>query len=114
MAHQHSGENPSPPRHISLLRASVVKYHLAVLLSLAAAVAAQTATKPANKALPWKSYCQPEPGFCFKYPAGWSLLGEVLDGNGVVVAPPQKEDRALWDAITIAMVVPSPQGDEEP
>ena len=42
------------------------------------------------------------------------MLGEVLNSNGVVVAPPQKEDRALWDAITIALVVPSPEGDEEP
>jgi hypothetical protein len=42
------------------------------------------------------------------------MLGEVFDGHGVVVAPPQKEDRALWDAITVARVVPPPQGDEEP
>jgi len=42
------------------------------------------------------------------------MLGEVFDGNGVVIAPPQKEDRALWDAITVALVVPPPEGDEEP
>ena len=42
------------------------------------------------------------------------MLGEVFDGNGVVVAPPQKQDRALWDAITVALVVPPPAGDEEP
>ena len=41
------------------------------------------------------------------------MLGEVFDGNGVVVAPPQKEDRALWYEITLAMVAPSPEGDEE-
>ena len=42
------------------------------------------------------------------------MLGEVFDGNGVVVAPPQKQDRALWDAITVGLVVPAPTGDEEP
>ena len=31
----------------------------------------------------------------------------------MVVAPPQKEDRALWYEITLAMVTPSPEGDEE-
>ncbi len=69
---------------------------------------------PVSKAAPWKRYCQPDVGFCFKYPGSWSMLGEVLNSNGVVVAPRQKEDRALWDAITIALVVPSPEGNEEP
>lgn len=41
------------------------------------------------------------------------MLGDVFAGNGVVVAPPQKEDRMLWDEITIALVVPPPEGDEE-
>ena len=41
------------------------------------------------------------------------MLGEVFAGNGVVVAPEQKEDRALWDAITVALVAPAPEGDEE-
>jgi len=63
---------------------------------------------------PWKRYCSPEADFCFKYPSTWSILGEIFAGNGVVVAPPQKQDRALWNAITVAMVVPSPKGDEEP
>ena len=35
------------------------------------------------------------------------MLGEVFNGNGVVIAPEQKEDRALWDVITVAMVAPS-------
>ncbi len=42
------------------------------------------------------------------------MLGEIFEGNGVVVAPPQKGERALWDAITVALVVPPPEGDEEP
>ena len=41
------------------------------------------------------------------------MLGEVFGGNGVVVAPEQKEDRALWDAVTVALVAPAPEGDEE-
>ena len=79
-----------------------------------ASVAASQAAAPAHKAaVPWKRYCQPNAGFCFKYPSSWTMLGEVFDGNGVVVAPPQKEDRALWYEITLAMVTPSPEGDEE-
>ena len=42
------------------------------------------------------------------------MLGEVLEGNGVAIAPPQKQDRSLWDAITVALAVPPPTGDEEP
>jgi hypothetical protein len=61
-----------------------------------------------------KRYCQPEGGFCFKYPGSWSILGTIFAGNGVVIAPPQKQDPALWNAITVAMVVPPPEGDEEP
>ena len=88
---------------------------LVVALGSFVVAAGQTSSSaPARKPVAWKSYCQPAGGFCFKYPSFWSVLGEVFDGNGVVVAPPQKEDRALWDAITIAMVVPSPKGDEEP
>src|SRR5271167_3955477 len=69
---------------------------------------------PAHKPATWKRYCQPEGGFCFKYPSSWSMLGEIFEGNGVVVAPPQKGERALWDAVTVALVVPPPEGDEEP
>jgi hypothetical protein len=72
--------------------------------------AAQT---PVHKPAPWKQFCQPNDGFCFKYPASWTMLGEIFGGQGVVVAPAQKEDRALWDEITLAMVVPAPEGDEE-
>jgi hypothetical protein len=68
-----------------------------------------THTAPARK-----QYCQPNGGFCFKYPASWTMLGEIFKGNGVVVAPPQKQDRSLWNAITVALVVPPPEGDEDP
>jgi hypothetical protein len=87
---------------------------LAMLPGLATIAGAQTAAKPAQKAPPWKSYCQKEEGFCFKYPAGWTMLGEVFDGNGVAVAPPQKQAQEFWDAVTVALVIPPPQGDEDP
>ena len=87
---------------------------LALALGLATLLAAQTASKPAAKAPPWKSYCHPQLEFCFKYPASWNMLGEVFEGHGVVVAPPQKQARELWDAVTVALVIPPPQGDEEP
>ena len=87
---------------------------LAAMLGLATALASQTAAKPVPKTLPRKSYCHPEEGFCFKYPAGWTMLGDVLAGNGVVVVPPQKQEREFWDAVTVAMVIPAPQGDGDP
>jgi hypothetical protein len=96
-----------------LLRSSLLAM---VAFCAVALVAAQTsASRPsASKSAPWKRYCQPAGGFCFKYPSSWSMLGEVLEGNGVAVAPPQKQDRSLWDAITVALAAPPPTGDEEP
>jgi len=87
---------------------------VAVLLGLATLAVAQTAPRPASKVVPWKSYCHPTHEFCFKYPAAWNMLGEVFDGNGVVVAPTQKQARELWDEVTVALVIPAPEGDEEP
>ena len=68
---------------------------------------------PSHKAPAWKRYCHPSEGFCFKYPASWNMLGEVFEGKGVVVAPTQTIEQSLWDEITVAMVAPPPQGDEE-
>jgi len=42
------------------------------------------------------------------------MMGEIFAGNGVVVAPPQTQERALWGSITVALVVPPPHEDEEP
>jgi hypothetical protein len=86
---------------------------LIVLASLGTSLSAQTTGKPAPKPSSWKSYCHPAPSFCFKYPAGWTMLGEVFDGNGVVVAPPQKQERELWDEVTVALVIPPPQSKDE-
>lgn len=87
---------------------------LAWLLLLVLAAAAQIPAKPAPKAATWKEYCHPDYGFCFRYPSSWVSLGPIFDGNGIVVAPPQKQDRALWDEVTVALMIPPPEGDEEP
>ncbi len=81
---------------------------LLVLWGVAATLSAQTSTP--HRALPPKNYCHPNAGFCFSYPNSWTMLGDVFDGNGVVVAPEQKEDRALWDEITVALMA-TPRGD---
>jgi hypothetical protein len=88
----------------------------AIALGGVAVGAGQTASSrtPSTKAAVWKRYCEPAGGFCFKYPSSWSILGEIFAGHGVVVAPPQTQDRTLWNAITVAMVVPPPEGDDEP
>jgi hypothetical protein len=85
---------------------------LALITMQAGVVFAQTA-KTAHPAAPWKRYCQPDDGFCFKYPSSWKMLGEIYDGKGVVVAPVQKEEQSLWDEITVAMVAPPTEGDDE-
>ena len=87
---------------------------LAFLLGLVATAAAQTPTKPAAKTQPLKEYCHPDYGFCFKYPSSWVSLGPIFDGNGIVIAPPQRQDRALWDEVTVALMIPPPEGDEDP
>ena len=87
---------------------------LALCLAECLSLSAQAVPKPAARPIPWKAYCHPAHGFCFKYPAAWTMLGEVFDGNGVVVAPPQKQARELWDEVTVVLVVPAPTGDEEP
>lgn len=87
---------------------------LVAVLGFGTNLASQTAGKPATKASSLKSYCHPALSFCFKYPAGWTLLGDIYNGAGVVVAPPQKQERELWDSVTVALVVPPPKGNEEP
>jgi hypothetical protein len=87
---------------------------LVLSLGLCSAAMTQTTAKSPHKPSPWKKYCHGEDGFCFKYPNSWTMLGEIFAGNGVVVAPPQKQERALWDEVTIALVIPSPEGDEDP
>jgi hypothetical protein len=82
---------------------------LVLSLGLSTIAVAQAAPKPAPKPLPTTKYCQADGGFCFRYPASWSVLGEVFDGKGVVVAPEQKQEREHWDEVTVALVVPPPK-----
>ena len=86
-----------------------VWFLLVVSLCLSTSVVAQTTAKPTPKLLPMTKYCQAHHGFCFRYPASWSILGEVFGGKGVVVAPTQKQEREYWDEVTVALVVPPSQ-----
>jgi hypothetical protein len=83
-----------------------------ITMHTGAAAFAQAATN-VHPAHPWKRYCQSDGGFCFKYPASWKMLGEIYEGQGVVVAPVQKEDQSFWDNITVAMVAPPAEGDDQ-
>jgi hypothetical protein len=84
-----------------------------VALSLLSIASAQTKA-PVHPSAPAKRYCHPEVNFCFQYPGSWTTVGKIFNSNGIVVAPPQKQPQALWDTITVALVVLPPEGDEEP
>ena len=96
------------------MQARLWKFARWSVLLLAATLAAQTTARPPNKAATLKSYCHPELGYCFKYPAAWEILGQVFEGNGVVVAPTQKGDQELWDEVTVTLIIPAPEGNKEP
>ena len=83
---------------------------LAGLFASTVALGQTSATPPAHKPVPWKRYCQPDGGFCFQYPASWEILTETLAGQGVVIAPAQKSERAQWDEITVAHGCASARG----
>ena len=83
-----------------------------VLALMTSSMAAGQSAKPAHPAAPWKRYCQADGGFCFKYPSTWRMMGEIYQGNGVVVAPPQKEEQPLWDVVTVALVAPPKDADQ--
>ncbi len=91
------------------LRLSLLAMCVGIACSIGAAQIAAHKTTATSK-----RYCQPEGGFCFRYPATWAVQGELFDGNGVVIAPEQKTDRALWDEITAGLIVPPPKADAEP
>jgi hypothetical protein len=101
---------------------------LATALFGASAAQAPTASKsPGTQtrttvAAATKKYCQPQTRgaasayegakpdnrFCFAYPASWQILGDAYV-NGVILAPQQKLDRQLWDAVTVAAIVLPPE-----
>jgi hypothetical protein len=72
---------------------------------------AQTSSPPAHTPAPWKKYCQSDDGFCFKYPPSWRLTGDIYGGNGVVVAPVQKDGQPLLNEVTVAMIAPPKDSD---
>jgi hypothetical protein len=77
-----------------------------------AAVAQSKPTKsPSGSSVSVKQYCRADAGFCFSYPANWTVLGEAF-GDGVVIAPQQAIARDLWDEVTVAMIVPPPDEGE--
>jgi hypothetical protein len=64
-----------------------------------------------SKATPGQ-YCNPDVGFCFDYPKDWEMMGEVFEGDGVVVAPIQEGERTYWNQVTVA-ALPSAEDDPE-
>ena len=65
----------------------------------------------------WKTYCSEEAEYCVSYPPNWDVVGDVMEGNGVVMAPPQEgKDKSLWDEITASVTdLPDPEkGKERP
>ena len=76
---------------------------IALVLLMAGISQGQATKRAPSTAGSSKHFCQAEAGFCFNYPASWTVLGEAF-GDGVVVAPPQTADRKLWDVVTVAAV----------
>jgi hypothetical protein len=61
------------------------------------------------------NYCNQDLGFCFNYPLDWKQLGEVYEGRGVVVAPPQSGDQSEWAQVTVAAIdIPAQAGKTPP
>lgn len=86
------------------------RFVLIVLIALSIACFGQSGSKhPSAPAPSAKRYCQRDAGFCFSYPATWSVLGEAF-GDGVVIAPPQTGERSLWNVVTL-VAMPTPFGD---
>ncbi len=78
-----------------------------------------SATAPKSKLAPktptgrWKTYCSEEAAYCIAYPPDWDVVGDVFEGTGIVIAPPQPaKDKAMWDAITASVSdLPTPEND---
>ena len=99
--------NPEP--------ASLIIMRLAALLLLCSAFTlAQAPSAPKTQARD-SNYCNQDLGFCFNYPLGWKQLGEVYEGRGVVVAPPQSGDQQQWAQVTVAAIsIPTTEGQAPP
>src|SRR3569833_1598552 len=56
-------------------------------------------------------FCNQDLGYCFDFPMTWKMLGQVYDGYGAVVAPPQTGQQDLWANVTVAAVeIPTEEG----
>jgi hypothetical protein len=77
-----------------------------------------SASKPAaSPTRNWKTYCSEEAEYCVSHPPDWDMVGDVMEGNGVVMAPPQPgKDKSLWNEITVSVTdLPEPEkGKERP
>lgn len=73
-------------------------------------------SSPKSSVAKWKSYCSEEAEYCIGYPSDWDMVGDVMEGNGVVMAPPQPgKDKSLWDEITVSVTdLPQPENGKEP
>jgi hypothetical protein len=100
--------------------------------SLQAGQKAPQANKPATSSAPkstvrkspsdksaihhWKTYCSEEAEYCISYPPDWDVVGDVMEGNGVVMAPPQNgKDKNLWNNVTVSVTdLPENEGQQPP
>jgi hypothetical protein len=73
-------------------------------------------TSPSHAARPNSSYfCNQDLGYCFDFPANWKMLGQVYEGYGAVVAPPQPGEQSEWTNVTVAAVeIPIEEGKNPP
>lgn len=90
---------------------------LALLWLLSTLAFAQTA--PPKPTAPPKAhtsyYCNQDLGYCFDFPASWKMLGEVYEGHGATVAPPQSGDAAKGAQVTVAAIeIPAQEGKNPP
>ncbi len=79
--------------------------------SKAPASSSKSKLAPKTPTSRWKTYCSEEAAYCIAYPPDWDVVGDVFEGTGIVIAPPQPgKDRADWDAITASVSdLPTPE-----
>lgn len=62
---------------------------------------ASASSGPKHSIRDWKTYCSEEAAYCISYPPTWDVVGDVFEGKGVVIAPPQdNKPKSEWDEIT--------------
>lgn len=79
--------------------------------------AAQSSSAPAKVSIKgWKTYCSEEGAYCISYPPDWNVVGDVFEGTGIVMAPPQNgKDKSEWNQVTSSVAnIPQVEGKEPP